>query len=599
MFKLLASVFKRIVTAVTNPFRVLLVRIQRAFNINVITAKLIPHLTKKVKELITLKPQSRNDYFVIGRWWVYKKLFLTIILALCAGVFIYFNMFASKLPAAVTAPVSVTTDVTYDYNDMELQKFSGVANIRAADGKVVYTGDIQDGVCEGNGTLWNREGKLLYKGGFSQNQYSGKGISYYPDGTVKYEGEWAANLYEGEGRLYSPEGKLMYEGNFSNGKYEGKGKVYADNKLLYEGEFSSGLYHGQGTSYYDDGVIHYKGEFYLGKPQGVGQLYSPSGKLLYTGDMQNGEINYRSLVYSNYADIRKAFAETPRIFYSDTESAFVFEQAGVIITLDCRVKVDTWEKPTQEDDNQKYYYMPGENGSYSTDTSSAAWYSYDTFAVGTSASGNGVPASALYLQAPIQITPMAWYVVDSSSSSSSSSQSSSSSSSSSSSTQSSSSSSSSDSSSESPNTVPDSSSESSTATTPDFIEKNQTLYFEIDPNVWQSEKELEAEKIQVKKVTVFSGFSLNLAANAVEYTDNLPPSIEDCVAIDFIRQKQPTAFAQISFEMDRTNRLFMYLYNINNAARIERRVYLVNDLTYRYCYQKPEDTTPMYFSVER
>ena len=172
MLKLLLSAFRRIVTAVTNPFRMLIVRIQRMFNINVITAKLVRPLTKKVKALITLRPQTREDYFVIGRWWIYKKLFLTLLLALCAGVFIYFTMFAPKLPAAMATAASVETDVYFNYDDMKLREFTGVANIRAADGSVVYTGDVDKGVCTGNGTLRDRKGRLEYRGGFEPVSYT-------------------------------------------------------------------------------------------------------------------------------------------------------------------------------------------------------------------------------------------------------------------------------------------------------------------------------------------------------------------------------------------------------------------------------------------
>ena len=79
MLKLLLSVFKRLITAVTSPFRMMIVRFQRLFNINILTAKLIPLLTKKVRALITLKPQSQKDYFSVGRYWVYKKLMLTVV----------------------------------------------------------------------------------------------------------------------------------------------------------------------------------------------------------------------------------------------------------------------------------------------------------------------------------------------------------------------------------------------------------------------------------------------------------------------------------------------------------------------------------------
>ncbi|MEG1774257.1 MAG: hypothetical protein RR320_05330, partial [Oscillospiraceae bacterium] len=362
MFKLLASVFKRIVTAITSPFRMIIVRVQRMFNINVITAKLVSPLTKKVKSLITLKPQTREDYFVIGQHWIYKKLFLTLVLVLCAGVLIYFTMFAPKLPMEpVAAAAAVATNVSYNYDDMALREFNGVANIRAADGKVVYTGEIAAGVCKGNGTLYDRSGRILYTGGFDQNKYSGKGSHYYPSGKVKYEGEFAENLYQGEGSLYSAEGGLLYAGGFAGGLYSGTGKLYSDHGiLLYEGSFSEGRYHGNGVLYYDDGTVKYKGSFFQGVMQGQGARYSKVGKLLYTGDMYDNAINYRSLVHSTLADLETAFAETPRIFYTDTDSAFVYEQAGVIVTASCRVLVDTWEKPGGGAGDGTTYYMPNE-----------------------------------------------------------------------------------------------------------------------------------------------------------------------------------------------------------------------------------------------
>ena len=135
MFQLFASIFKRVSTALTSPFRMFLVRFQRLFNINIITAKLISPLTKKVKELITLRPQSRSDYYVVGRFWVYKKLLLTVILVLCAAVLIYFTMFAPDLPTVPAQAAAVQTNVTFDYDDMDLREFTGVANIKAADGQ--------------------------------------------------------------------------------------------------------------------------------------------------------------------------------------------------------------------------------------------------------------------------------------------------------------------------------------------------------------------------------------------------------------------------------------------------------------------------------
>lgn len=626
MFQLLGSFFKRLTTIVTTPFRLAIVKIQRLFNVNIISAKLISPLRKTIKKLITLKPESRTDYVVVGKWWVYKKLFLTIILVICAGVFIYFNMFASKLPAAMPTAAAVKTDVTFDYNDMALRDFTGVANIRASDGSVVYTGDVAAGVCTGTGILWSREGKLLYEGQFAQNRYSGQGTSYYPSGKKRYEGNWENNLYNGAGKLYADNGALIYDGGMKDGLYDGEGKAYSDTGvLLYEGSYAAGLYHGVGTSYYNDGTTHYIGEFLSGMAQGKGQLYDYSGKLLYTGYMHEGQMNYRALVNGSYADILNAFEEHPRVFYTDNECAFAFEQAGVIVTVDCRVQVDVWEKNAAAED-QRDYYMPGDawgqpaQGAYQEGGDS--WYrdegaaprevypdelypeesNWEEESYWEEESQNGEqvvevvarPLGGLSIQHAVvgsskpEIRPVDWYMVDETSPDES---------------ESAGDSSQSRGEGESSGLEIHPDSEQSfggaAGTRPDFIQKDLTLYFEIDKNVWRSEPELDASKIAVKKITVFSGNLSPVAEDAVEFSENAQPFIEDCVAIDFIRQRQPTAFPQVMFEADRQNKLFVPIVNINFANQIYRKTYLMNDVTYRYAYNQAEDTAPLYFSVER
>ena len=74
-----------------------------------------------------------------------------LILAGCAAVFIYFNWIAAPV-SDTTATSNLITTVYYDYDDMDLGDYTGKANIRAANGEVVYTGDIKAGVCSGSGT---------------------------------------------------------------------------------------------------------------------------------------------------------------------------------------------------------------------------------------------------------------------------------------------------------------------------------------------------------------------------------------------------------------------------------------------------------------
>ena len=116
-------------------------------------------------------------------------------------------MFAPKVATRPTQPEQVMTSVTFDYDDMDLAEYTGVANIRAADGTVVYVGDVVAGVCTGNGTLKDRKGRLVYEGGFENNQYNGQGIQYWPSGNRRYEGEFE-NQASTSGRRHSLWGRM-------------------------------------------------------------------------------------------------------------------------------------------------------------------------------------------------------------------------------------------------------------------------------------------------------------------------------------------------------------------------------------------------------
>lgn len=629
MFKLLTSIFKRVVTAVTNPFRMLIVRIQRMFNVNILTAKLIPLLTKKVKALVTLKPQSPKDYFSVGRYWVYKKLFLTLILVLCAAVFLYFSMFAPKVTPRPSQPQEVMTTVTFDFDDMDLAGYTGVANIRAADGTVVYVGDVAAGVCTGSGTLWDRKGRLVYEGEFKNNQYSGEGVQYWPSGSVRYEGGFESNRYSGEGVLYAEDGRtVVYAGSFKNGLREGTGKAYTEaGNLLYEGQFAADLYHGTGTEYYDSGLIAYTGQFFRGEPQGEGTLYSTQGRALYTGPVYAGQINYSALVGATLADLEAAFTETPCIYYTDTESVFLYEEAGVLITVDCRMRVDVWENENAAaEQSEPLYYMPTAVGGTGrgavtravarpaaavgqTGLQTVGWITPGDGSLASSTPSSGSSPTPAPAPTPTPASPGSSSSAVSSSSSSVSSPSVSSSAGSSSSTGPSSSTASSPASSSSAASSSTGSPAGSAATpAPDFIQKNLTLYFEIDSNIWQAEADLDKTKVFVSEVTVCAD---NVAPEALPedaYEEDRAPAIQDCVAIERLRRDEATAFSNVTFQLDQQNKLFVKVSGISYANQIQRRVAVKDGLLYEYCY--PYDTgtvladdtgtpTPMYYTIRK
>ncbi|HQQ89248.1 MAG TPA: hypothetical protein PLU82_03370 [Oscillospiraceae bacterium] len=579
MFKLLASAFKRLTTAMTAPFQALWVKIQRMFNVNVITAKLIAPLTKKIKSLIVLRPDSWKDYYKFGRIYVYKKLFLLLIVGVCAVVFIVCRNY---LPAVeqVEAAESVVTDVTYDFDDMDLQSFTGTANIRAADGKVCYTGDIANGAATGAGILYDRKGRLVYNGAFLNNEYSGAGTEYYPSGKIKYSGEFLSNLYNGEGKFYNEDGGLVYSGTFADGLYSGAGQEYdGEGTMIYDGGFLAGLYHGTGTSYSAGGLVTYQGEFFQGLPQGTGSLYSASGKLVYTGPMYQGYINYASLVDATLADIETMFAETPVIYYCGNECVYVYAEAKTALALNCSVKMYEQDHTAEGTEGSSSYFFLPDEASESYAGQEPIGEPIEIGAVSTGAFDLGAMyrqlgySSENELVFGLGLAESGWsagetdaIVIGESSG----------------------------------QTVESGSSQESTSeesSLPDFVEKTYVLYYEVDSGVWQSEEELDKTLVQVSSVIAFNGAEPAVPADAKEYDNSEAPSLPDCVAIEMIRTAKPTSFSNITYEADKQMRLRVEVSSINYAGLIVRKEYVADELTYLTCYQFGDTETLMYFII--
>ncbi len=500
-------------------------------NVNIWTAKIVKPLTKFVKQTLTLKPKSKDEYYTVGKFLIFKKVFLAVVLIICAGIFLYFTMFADPIETSPTTPSAALTGESFDYDDMAVKDFTGVANIHSSTGEVVYTGEISAGVAEGVGTLLDRDGNKVYEGEFAQNVYEGEGIKFYENGAVQYVGEFAGNLFEGDGSMYYPDGNIQYSGQFSGGEFNGTGELYnQEGTLLYTGNFLDGDYHAEGISYFEDGTRRYEGEFFESRPQGTGSLYSSTGMLIYTGVMYDGNIDYRSLLSADLSQIEAMFSETPRIMYSNTDTVYVYELAGVILTIDAKIQLHTTVNPNEEQQSSDLlYFMPTSSGGIS-----------DTIAGYTTLENTDNSLSLLNM------------------------------------------------------------SDTDDDTLPSFVGSEQELYFQIAGDVWQSEKDLDKTKISVTKVTIFGDDMPNIDGVREElFEHNTVTFIDDCVAIDYLRQNTPTLFSNIVFRTDTSNSAYVRISNIDYAGKIVKYARYVDDLTYIYSYQLSDDNTMYYYSVER
>ncbi|MGN0342459.1 MAG: MORN repeat-containing protein [Roseburia sp.] len=530
-FNIIAKAFVRLRTAVMNPFRRILRRIQQIFNVNLITAKLITPINKKIQSIFDVKPKEKDDYITIGIFWISKKLLYFLIMAACASVFLYFTLFAKPIDDTVSS-TNVLTTVYFDYDDLDLAEFSGRANIRAANGEVVYTGDIDKGVCTGQGTLWNQDGTLVYEGSFENNKFSGKGTMYYPNKKPKYIGEFEDNCYSGSGISYYQDGTMEYEGEFRNGTFSGEGTLYNENGILvYEGGFENGNLHGVGTSYYENGTKKYEGEFNSGHEHGEGTMYSSTGKKLFTGQFVRGQIQYESLLGAAMSDVLNMCNETPKIYYSNNSTTFWFEGLGLALETNCVVELKKDESLTANGDG---WYLPGDEDSEvlpdSEDTSDTA--SNQTGDTDTSQeegainedSGDSVADDSEQVNLPIISTAGKY-----------------------------------------------------------------NAYYYLETDEWVKEADLDYSKIKVTGLAVANKeFSTDFLKDEVPISANGEADLLECVMIDQLRLEEPTLFSNIQFSQTAKNSNYIKITGINLAEAIYTETYELDNIRYRFCFEADE-----------
>lgn len=560
ILKLIQNVFFRLKAAAMNPFRRIIKRMKQIFNVNMLSAKLLQPLNKKIKQIFNVKPKSKEDYVSLGIFWISRKLIYFIIFAACAGVFIFFTTFAKPVEDTVTATNLITT-VYFDYDDLALTEFSGKANIRAANGEVVYTGDVAAGVCTGSGTLWNQDGMMVYKGDFKNNDFSGSGTLYYPDKKVLYKGNFENNNFSGLGVSYYQDGTVEYEGEFENGVYSGEGSKYdQEGNVVYTGLFENGKYNGLGTLYYENGTKKYEGEFSLGNQQGNGTLYSVTGKQLFKGSFVRNQIQYESLLNVTMADILSMCDEIPKVYFSRNSTCFLFEGLGIAVNANC---ITTMRKKDSDTDQGNGWYLPGED----LETELLTENEEDTVAVdfpdnlssGEDGEGSEDGEDA---EGGTGSGEDAGGGSEDGEKTGSGNQ-------------------------EGADGDSSADEEDSGIDLPVISTSGRySVYYYLDTDAWVEEASLDYSKIMATSLVVFNedfytGF---LKDETITYRNGEADLLE-CVAIDRLRLEEPTLFSNITFTQAAVTNKHIQISGINLAQAIYAEEYEVDNVRYKLCYE--------------
>lgn len=186
--------------------------------------------------LLDVRPRDEQDYFPVFRWMVSRR--LVFALAVAAGLLSAWYISAA-LPEDFFSGGSAPA--VYRYSALPLKFCTGTVSILAWDGRLAYTGQVDGGAANGEGTLYGTDGGILYQGGFADSMYDGPGTLYYPGGTPRYTGAFRANRYNGNGTAYRPNGTREYSGEHVDGSRTGHGILYNSvGEPIFEGMFQNG-----------------------------------------------------------------------------------------------------------------------------------------------------------------------------------------------------------------------------------------------------------------------------------------------------------------------------------------------------------------------
>ena len=216
------------------------------------------------------------------------------------------------------------------YNYVKQQKTFDSANNEILTASYVYIGQLKNDKPHGTGAILTTDGYMVYFGEFKNGQYSGFGMlykipgyddlldleEYYGDNTQEslsrvnycyYVGEFKENEFDGKGNYFvfpsvekdfsNPPNKniQIVVGEYSQGKPDGKYKYYADNYLYVDANIKNGILSVEGTvTIYYAGTtqIKYKGGIKDGYRNGEGKIYDKNGKLLFEGEIDDGNGAY-------------------------------------------------------------------------------------------------------------------------------------------------------------------------------------------------------------------------------------------------------------------------------------------------------------------
>ena len=155
--------------------------------------------------------------------------------------------------------------------------------------KLIFEGELINGLREGKGKEYYSNGKIYYEGDYKKGKKNGKGIMYNEFGWKSYEGDFLEDKKNGKGIMYErDDGSLYDEGEFKNDKKNGLIRRYNKGKLRSESGYVDDKRCGKRKEYNDIGELIYEGEIFNDCKNGFGQCFR-NNEEVFIGDFKDDQ----------------------------------------------------------------------------------------------------------------------------------------------------------------------------------------------------------------------------------------------------------------------------------------------------------------------
>ncbi|GHU93675.1 hypothetical protein FACS1894208_03540 [Clostridia bacterium] len=222
----------------------------------------------------------------------------------------------------VIAIAAVAFSACYAVGVFGTDNITRVSGQAYAGGDFTYSGELLDGLFEGEGSLDFSNGDK-FSGSFTGGRMSGNGVFRGREGW-SFEGDFAdgevsggtftlengaVEIYERENDADSFESSgWKYDGPFGARGQDGVGTFTFADGSVYFGGFSRGMADGDGIYTDASGKTIYEGGFVLGLFEGHGVYYSPEG-WSYEGGLKNGLFDGEGALTIDGETIRGVWSE--------------------------------------------------------------------------------------------------------------------------------------------------------------------------------------------------------------------------------------------------------------------------------------------------